>query len=322
MQWNWLQDFVEIARTRSFTRAAENRCVTHPAFGRRIRALEEWVGVTLIERSKPITLTAAGTVFLDAASNALETIHSARAQLLETGPTLENSLRIATGRTLASTFFPGWYDAAVQRYGFFTTALTSGTAQQAILLLVSGEVDLLIVYSSPHTRLLIDRGRFDYLSIDHETLVPVSVIDANGRARFQLPNGNEPLPWLAFARKLTLCGVLSRHLADIPNAPILRAVYQSDSYEAILAMAKRGLGLAWLPQRLVQDAVAKGELTMVGNPSWRVRFEIVLYRQRNLPHPVLDILWPILAAEASSGMSPPTTVASQTDAAVADRLAI
>ena len=41
MQIKWLEDFKELAKTRSFSRAAENRNVTHPAFGRRIKALEE-----------------------------------------------------------------------------------------------------------------------------------------------------------------------------------------------------------------------------------------------------------------------------------------
>ncbi|MBR8501822.1 LysR family transcriptional regulator, partial [Burkholderia cenocepacia] len=106
MQLKWLEDFVELARTRSFTRAAENRFVTHPAFGRRIRSLEEWVGTRLIARTKPLELTAAGTVFLDAASNALDILHGARTQLQEASPVPENTLRIATGRTLSATFFP------------------------------------------------------------------------------------------------------------------------------------------------------------------------------------------------------------------------
>ena len=50
MQLKWLEDFVALAQERSFTRAAELRHVTHPAFGRRIRALESWVGTPLIER--------------------------------------------------------------------------------------------------------------------------------------------------------------------------------------------------------------------------------------------------------------------------------
>ena len=49
MQSKWLEDFLLLAQERSFTRAAELRHVTHPAFGRRIRALEAWAGTPLIE---------------------------------------------------------------------------------------------------------------------------------------------------------------------------------------------------------------------------------------------------------------------------------
>ena len=292
MQFTWLEDFIELARTRSFMRAAENRFVTHPAFGRRIRAIEEWVGVPLIERSKPLALTEAGTVFLDAASNAIEILQGVRTQLQGNTLELQNNLRIATGRTLASTFFPGWYEEAVRRFGFFTASLTTGGAEEGILRLMANEVDLLIVYSSPYTRLLVQRDRIDYLLVARETLVPISALDAHGRVRFQLPGGTKPIPWLTFARALTLRLMLARHLADLPVKPLLEPVYQADSYESILAMAKRGVGLAWLPLRLVQNDVARGELAIVGNPSWQINFDIALYRQRNRSHPVLDRLWP------------------------------
>ncbi|AJC20967.1 LysR family transcriptional regulator [Pandoraea pulmonicola] len=291
MQLRWLEDFVELARTRSFTRAAENRFVTHPAFGRRIRALEEWVGTRLIERTKPLELTAAGTVFLDAATNALDILHSARTQLQDAAPTLENNLKIATGRTLAATFFPDWYDETVARIGVFTATLSTGGAEEAILRLAAGEVDLLIVYSSAHTRLLIDQERFDWLSVAREVLVPVSALDAKGRAKYRLAAGPTPIPWLAFSRTLTLRAVLARHLAEMPNRPTLKPVYQADSYEAILAMARRGAGIAWLPQRLVADDVARGTLAIVGGKDWQIGFDIALYRRRHQPHPVLDAIW-------------------------------
>lgn len=300
MQLGWLEDFVELARTRSFTRAAENRFVTHPAFGRRIRALEEWVGAPLIARTKPLMLTPAGVMFLDAATNALDTLHGAREHLQGSAAALENNIRIATGRTLASTFFPGWYEDTRNRFGFFTASLTTGNAEEGILRLVAGEVDLLIAYSNAHTRLMIDHGRFDYLTIAREVLVPVSALDARGRTLYKLPGGKEPIPWLSFARALALRTVLARHLADLPAPPVLKPVYQADSYEAILAMAKRGAGLAWLPQRLVKSDVERGDLGIVGNASWRVGFDIALYRQRNRPHPVLDGLWDGMAANNRS----------------------
>ena len=39
MDHKWLEDFLALARERSFSRAAELRHVTQPQFSRRIRAL-------------------------------------------------------------------------------------------------------------------------------------------------------------------------------------------------------------------------------------------------------------------------------------------
>ena len=182
-------------------------------------------------------------------------------------------------------------DQMVARVGFFSATLSTSGAEEAILRLAAGEVDLLIVYSSAHTRLLIDQERFDWLSVAREVLVPVSALDAKGRARYRLTGGPAPIPWLAFTRTLTLRAVLARHLAEMPNRPMLKPVYQADSYEAILAMARRGTGIAWLPQRLVADDVARGTLAIVGGKDWQIGFDIALYRRAHQPHNVLDAIW-------------------------------
>ena len=101
MQLVGLEECIELARTRSLSRAAENRCVTHPAFGRRIRALEEWVGTPLIERKQPLSLTPCGVLFLDAATQSLQLLTTVRAQFKGTTLSRDEPVRIATGRTLA-----------------------------------------------------------------------------------------------------------------------------------------------------------------------------------------------------------------------------
>ena len=47
----WLDDFLTLAASGSFSRAAQERHMTQPAFSRRVRALEEWLGVVLFDRS-------------------------------------------------------------------------------------------------------------------------------------------------------------------------------------------------------------------------------------------------------------------------------
>jgi hypothetical protein len=63
-----------------------------------------------------------------------------------------------------------------------------------------------------------------------------------------------------------------------------------------LGRPARCAGLAWPLRRLVKSDVERGELGVVGNASWCFRFDIVLYRQRNRPHPVLGVLSAGLAA--------------------------
>ena len=61
METKWLEDFVSLAETRSFSRSAQLRHVTQPAFSRRIQSLEAWAGTDLVDRSAyPTRLTAAG----------------------------------------------------------------------------------------------------------------------------------------------------------------------------------------------------------------------------------------------------------------------
>ena len=49
MEIKWLEDFVSLANTRSFSRSAVERRVTQSAFSRRIQQLEQWLGVPLVE---------------------------------------------------------------------------------------------------------------------------------------------------------------------------------------------------------------------------------------------------------------------------------
>ena len=50
MELRWLEDFIVLARTQHFSRAAEEQNVTQPTFSRRIKLLEEGMGTTLINR--------------------------------------------------------------------------------------------------------------------------------------------------------------------------------------------------------------------------------------------------------------------------------
>ena len=56
METKWLEDFVSLAETRSFSRSAHLRHVTQPAFSRRIQALEAWAGTDLVDQLLPVRI--------------------------------------------------------------------------------------------------------------------------------------------------------------------------------------------------------------------------------------------------------------------------
>jgi DNA-binding transcriptional LysR family regulator len=82
MNTKWLEDFISLADTRSFSRSAQLRHVTQPAFSRRIQSLEAWTGFALVDRSSyPTRLTPAGTTFYAQALDILLSLQISRTRL-------------------------------------------------------------------------------------------------------------------------------------------------------------------------------------------------------------------------------------------------
>ena len=76
--------FALVGETRSLTRAAARLNVTQPAISKRIRALEEWLGVPLVERrANRIALTPRGVTYAAAAREGFSVLQGATDALLK-----------------------------------------------------------------------------------------------------------------------------------------------------------------------------------------------------------------------------------------------
>ena len=286
----WLTDFIELARTRSFTRAAENRNVTHPAFGRRIKALEDWAGVPLIQRTVPIDFTAEGLIVLETATEIIETLRLLRERLDSTSKSREPDLKISTGVTISSTFFPQWLRDVTDIIGNFSTRIIAGNHEKAIAALANQEADILIAYSSYHTRLKLNPAQYDWIIIAKEELVPVSVIAENGKPLFDGKNGVAS-PYIGFTTTTALHPIITRHLSTLPTKPNIKLVHETDSYSSVLELVAAGQGMAWLPLRLVQPHLDTKRLGLIDEPSWWAKLDIALYRRKFFTHKIVNKLW-------------------------------
>src|SRR3954468_13552484 len=106
MEMAWLEDFLAILECGGFSRAAERRNVTQPALSRRIRALEQWIGTPLLDRSThAVTLTPAGQIFRVTAEDLLR-LQFGRDAAREAASTASEALRFASTHALSLTSFP------------------------------------------------------------------------------------------------------------------------------------------------------------------------------------------------------------------------
>src|SRR3954453_23056231 len=109
MELRWLEDFLTLAEQRTFARAAAVRRITQPAFSRRIRALEEWLGTELFLRSaQGAVLTPAGKFLRAPAEELTRNLYQLRQATLEVADREASTLSIAATHALSFVFFPSW----------------------------------------------------------------------------------------------------------------------------------------------------------------------------------------------------------------------
>ena len=165
METKWLEDFVSLAETRSFSRSAQLRHVTQPAFSRRIQALEAWAGIDLVDRSAyPTRLTPAGETLHGQALEVLSTLQSARNLMRSHRASGQDVVEFAVPHTMAFTFFPHWLMDLRRRFGSIKTRLIALNVHDAVLRLTEGGCDLLIAYHHASHPLQLSPDQFYILA--------------------------------------------------------------------------------------------------------------------------------------------------------------
>lgn len=295
MQTKWLEDFVVLAQERSFTRAAELRHVTHPAFGRRIRALEAWAGTALVERSGgPVRLTPAGQVFLETAQQMARNLAQSHEELRAVAGRQGRTVTLATGRTLARTLVADWLVRLGPVLQDKELHVLTATLAETVAVLERGEADFCLVYHHPVIAARLDARQFSHLTVATDRLVPVSRADASGRPLHSFA-GQGSVPYLSFARSMALGRLVEDHLSHNPHAPRLRRLVQVDSADAHYEYVRRGLGVAWLPWSMVHADCQAGVLAPAGERRMEIRFDVRLYRPKRQLGQLGEQIWQALS---------------------------
>ena len=277
MDTKWLEDFVSLAETRSFSRSAQLRHVTQPAFSRRIQSLEAWAGTDLVDRSSyPTRLTPAGETLYDQSLEMLQALQNTRAMLRGQTAAGQDVIEFAVPHTLAFTFFPAWLSQLRVSFGPIKSRLSALNVHDAVMRMVDGTCDVLVAYHHPSQPFQLDPQRYDMVSLGTETFAPYAKPDADGAPMFRLPGRPEqPLPYLAYAPGAYLGQMADLMLKDAGVAVHLDQVYETDMAEGLKAMALQGHGVAFLPLSAVQADLSAGRLVSA-QPDHAKALEVVM----------------------------------------------
>lgn len=298
MKLIWLEDFLALLQAGSFSRAAQSRHITQPAFSRRIQMLEKWLGVTLVER---------GTTGLQLTESARRHAHEVRTlilQIQETRRRIQADLRgsrrvmLACQHTLTITWLPDLLRITQRHAPAVELSVDSLDRDDSIARFLRGPAELLLSMEDALLPLHAMLSECPRLPLGTERLIAVSAPTSAGRPA-HAPHATRLLRLLTYPPGMFMGEILYRHcMPDLMRQYKVRIVQESGFVAGLKEMTLAGMGMAWLPRRLIERELKTGLLVEVGNlPT--VDMPVFLYRRPRSALPgVIDELWSLYERHA------------------------
>jgi DNA-binding transcriptional LysR family regulator len=295
MDLKWVEDFLSLSRTGNFRESASERCVSQPAFSRRIQSLENWVGAELFDRSEtPVKLTTAGVAFRPTAEELLALARQGRSDVQPASIDAHETLTINTLHTLALSFVPEWLHSVELAFGPLNGKIKVGQSglRSFWKLLEDGASDFAISYDDGGDAASLDCRRFRSLVLAIERIVPVVAAGAEfQRWTTFLEGTDQPIPYLSYPAVSRLGRIVENWLGQRGFEPNFKIVYEAAMPEALKGMALDGRGLAWLPESCIRDELDDGRLVTSSDTRHFITAEIRIFRSARTLDPHIERMW-------------------------------
>lgn len=247
MDWDKLRIFHVVASSGSFTRAGEELYLSQSAVSRQIKTLEESLGTVLFNRhARGLSLTDEGETLFKTADDVVSRIHVTEQQLIEGTDVPRGELRITTTSSFGSTWMMNHIRTFIERYPEIHVQILVNDSD---LDLTTRQADIALRFHTAHQLDLIQRqvGIFH-----HHLYAAPEYLSRKGRpVTMDDLDGHDIITYGDISRSPTrnIDWVLDRENGE-KRIPILRI----NSIYGVLQAVKAGLGIAALPDYLVQGS--------------------------------------------------------------------
>ena len=278
MRLEWLEDIIAVAETGSFSEAAERRYLTQSAFSRRIRQIEDHLGVELFDRGcKPVRLRPTTENQREQIEHVIGLLRQLIIDLKKGAQSSANRITIVSQHALTATLTPSIIETAQAHDPDSFIKVRSANLDECLALLLSRQADITLLYRLPGTDHPVRQDFVETVTIDIDRLVPVMAARQSGRLNKQLDLME--LPYIAYPAEVFLGGVVDgRILPKLKKEFRLLPKAETALTLAALEMAMAGLAVAWIPLSVAHKRIEDGTLTDLSNRLPACELEITALR--------------------------------------------
>lgn len=260
MDLRQLEIFVKVAELGSFSKAAEALFLTQPTVSEHIRALEEELGIRLLDRlGRGAAPTKAGQLLVGYARRILELRREARQALDQFQGRMSGELVVGASTIPGEYVLPALIGRFKEKYPDIAISLLIGDTQRAVDWLLEGRVEVAVAGAQiPHRAL-----QYRELMPDELVLVVSAAHPWHGKKTATLEEVRaEPL--IVRERGSGSRHALERALAEVGlDLSAFRVVGEMGSTQAIKQAVKAGVGISLISKRAVVEECQHGILHCV-----------------------------------------------------------
>ena len=277
MHLQWLDDVLVLLEEGNLSRAAARRNITQPAFSRRIRGFEEWLGVKVLDRGTNRIEVSQALLSNEKEIRALiARLRELRTKIGQFDAT-RTTMAISAQHAATCSVFPDMALRARALMPGVQFRIRAGNLNDCVSMFLRGDTSMLVCYEAKSIGILqfgpdIHRGLWA-----NDYLVPV----VGGALRYKVSDAGEiaiDTPAIVYPNDSYFGQVLQRSqrsfgtLGTVAN-PFSVTAFSSGVRELVL----KGLGVGWLPFSMVHQEIESGALISLANRYGQEALQVAIY---------------------------------------------
>lgn len=246
--------FCEVAKSRSFSKAASALYMTQPAVSQAVMQLEKELEIRLFTRTpKGVTLTNEGQLLFEYTNSALNLIGKGEMKLEEAKNLMAGEMKIGVGDTISRYFLLSYLEKFHKRYSNIKLKIFNETTMELCYMLKSGEIDIAVC------NLPIEDASLEIIKC--KDIHDIFVCGEKYKNKISMPASLEQLAQLPLifletksnSRRYVESYMLSKGVAIKPEIEL-------GSHDLLLEFAKINLGVSCVIKEFSEEYLSKGIL--------------------------------------------------------------